>query len=66
MVCMMFLMLVGVGCCTVSGETVDPLGQIVTGLGGDLLAGPSVKKTVNLHRVFPSTLSQTWEVALGP
>ena len=41
---MVFLTLVGVGCRTVNGETVDPLSRIVTGLVGGLLGGPSVKR----------------------
>ena len=36
-------MLVGVGCCTIGGETVNPLCCIVTGLVSGLLTGPSVK-----------------------
>ena len=40
---MVFSMLVGAGCRTIGGETVDLLCQIVTGLVGGLLAGPSVK-----------------------
>ena len=43
-ICMVFSMLVGVGCHTIGGETVDPLSWIVTGLVGSLLAGPSVKR----------------------
>ena len=41
---MVFSTLVGAGCRTVDGETVDPLGWIVTGLVGGLLAGPLVKR----------------------
>ena len=40
---MVFSTLVGAGCHTVDEEIVDPLGQIVTGLVGGLLAQLSVK-----------------------
>ena len=42
-ICMVFSMLVGVGCYTVGGETINPLSRIVTRLVGDLLVGLSVK-----------------------
>ena len=44
MICMVFWTLVGAGCRTVGGETVDPFSQIVTGLVGGLMAGLSVQR----------------------
>ena len=43
-ICMVFLVVVDVGCHTVGGETIDPLCRIVTRLVGSLLVGLSVKR----------------------
>ena len=42
-ICMVFWMLVGTRYRTVSGQTIDPFGWIVTGLVGGLMASSSMQ-----------------------